>query len=174
MLIYPDDRVLVAVMNNLKDWQRVQDKGWYRIPAKNAPPQVPHIDWLAFYQTRVFGEDKWAVHYYAKVQGHELLTRRDLLPEEPTHKRANQWYYKLELGPLHHKIPPIIADKWRRVTFIFTTGDRFEAAGELGDLLKDTSPLGQPFVVLKEGLAGSRTVYFADGKEQQAYSGHNS
>ena len=32
MLMYPDDRVLVAIMNNLDDWQRVQDEHWYRIP----------------------------------------------------------------------------------------------------------------------------------------------
>jgi len=150
MLIYPDDRVLVAVMNNLEDWQRVQDEGWYRIPVKHAPEVVPNIDWLAFYFTKAFGDDKWAIHYYARVTGHELVTRRDLLPADPNHKRAEQWYYKLELGPLHHKLPPIVADKWRRVTFIFTTGDRFEAATEIGDLLKDESPAGYPFVTLKE------------------------
>ena len=43
-----------------------------------------------------------------------------------------------------------MADRWRRVTFIFTTGDRFEAATEIGDLLKDESPGGYPFVTLKE------------------------
>jgi hypothetical protein len=137
-------------MNNVEDWQRVQDESWYRIPVKHAPPQVPHIDWLAFFFTRAFGEDKWAIHYYAKVQGHELLTRRDLVPAEPDHKRANDWYYKLELGLLHHKIPPIVSERRRRISFIFTTGDRFEAATEMGDLLKDESPEGYQFVTLKE------------------------
>jgi hypothetical protein len=150
MIIYPDDRVLVAVMNNLEDWKRVQDEGWYRIPVKHAPEPVPHIDWIGFFFTKAFGEDKWAIHYYAKVLGHELVTRRDLVPSELEHKRAEQWYYKVELGPLHHKIPPIVADKRRRITFIFTTGDRFEAAEEVGDLLKDESPWGYPFVTLKE------------------------
>lgn len=148
--MYPDDRVLVAVMNNLADWERVQAEGWYRVPAKRAPNVVPHIDWLAFFFTRVFGDNRWAVHYYAPVIGHELLTRRALIPTEPDHPRAQQWYYKIELGPLQHKLPPIVADKWRRVSFIFTTGDRFEAAAELGDLLKNTAPNGQPFVTLKE------------------------
>ncbi|RME97493.1 MAG: hypothetical protein D6768_19520 [Chloroflexi bacterium] len=154
MLIYPDDRVLVAVMNNLEDWRRVQDEGWYRIPVKRAPPPVPNIDWLAFYQTRVFGDDRWAVHYFARVTGHELLTRRELLPAEPEHPRAGQWYYKLNLGPLHHKLPPIVSDKWRRITFVFTTGDRFEAATEIGGLLKDTDAGGLPFVTLKEAEPG--------------------
>lgn len=150
MIIYPDDRVLVAVINNLEDWQRVQDEGWYRIPVKHAPEPAPHIDWVAFFFTKAFGEDKWAIHYYAKVEGHELVTRRDLIASEIDHKRAEQWYYKLELGPLHHKIPPIVAGKWRRIAFIFTTGDRFEAAVEISDLFKDESPAGYPFVTLKE------------------------
>ena len=150
MLIYPDDRVLVAVMNNLEDWQRVQEESWYRIPAKQAPDPIPHIDWLAFYFTKAFGPDKWAIHYYAKVEGHELVQRRDLIAGAVDSKKAEAWYYKLELGPLQHKIPPIVADTWRRVSFIFTTGDRFEAATELKELLADQSPTGHLFVTLKE------------------------
>lgn len=150
MIIHPDDRVLVAVMNNKKDWCRVQDEHWYRLPAKHAPEGMPYFDWLAFYQTRVFGSDKWAIHYYAHIEGHELLTRRDLIPAEPDHKRAGDWYYKLQLGPLRHKLPSIISYNWRRITFIVTTGDRFEAAEEINDLFENKSPLGRLYVILKE------------------------
>ena len=150
MLIYPDDRILVAIMNNKTDWRRVQEEGWYRIPAKQAPEGAPHFDYIAFYFTRVFDEDRWAIHYYAPVEGHELLTRRDLLPAEPGHKRAGEWYYKFELGPLQHKLPPIISEHWRRITFIVTTGDRFEAAEEINDLYEQKSPAGQLYVTLKE------------------------
>jgi hypothetical protein len=150
MLIYPDDRVLVAVMNNPKDWARVQDEHWYRIPVKHAPEGAPRFDLLAFYQTRAFNRDKWAVHYYARIEGHELLTRKDLLPAEPDHPHANDWYYKFQLGPLQHKLPPIIAENWRRITFIVTTGDRFEAAISVNDLLANQSPTGQLYVTLKE------------------------
>jgi hypothetical protein len=150
-------------MNNLEDWKRVQEEHWYRIPVKHAPEPVPNIDHLAFYFTKAFGENKWAIHYYARVRGHELLTRRQLIPSEPDHKRADRWYYKLELGPLHHKLPPVVSDRWRRVTFIFTTGDRFDAATELGDLLRDMSPTGQPFVTLKEQQSGHNpTAYWRD------------
>ena len=150
MIIYPDDRVLVAVMNNLEDWQRVQDEGWYRLPVKRAPPGSPNFDWMAFYFSKSFTENKYAIHFYAPILGHELLTRRDLIPLEPNHPRANHWYYKLELGPLYHKLPPIVSDKWRRITFIVTTGDRFEAGEEIKDLYAGQSPAGQPFVTLKE------------------------
>ncbi len=150
MIIFPDDRVLIAIMNNKTDWSRVQDEGWYRIPVKHAPEPVPHIDIIAFYFTKPFGSDKWAVHYYAAVTGHELLTRKDLIPGQPDHKRAGDWYYKLELGPLQHKIPPIKTERWRRVTFVFTTGDRFEAAEDMSDLLLNQSPTGHLYVTLKE------------------------
>ena len=52
MIIYPDDRVLVAVMNNLENWQRVQDEGWYRIPVRHAPAPVPQVDIIAFFFTK--------------------------------------------------------------------------------------------------------------------------
>jgi hypothetical protein len=157
MIIYPDDRVLVAVMNNRADWQRVQDEGWYRIPVKTAPEPVPHIDIVAFYFTKTFGPDKWAIHYYARVKGHELVTRRDLIPGEPDHSRAGAWYYKLILAELQHKLPPIVTHTWRRISFIFTTGDRFEAAEEINELFADESPSGHLYVTLKE--AGFSTGY---------------
>ena len=100
MIIYPDDRILVAVMNNLEDWRRVQENRWYRIPARHAPEGSPHFDYIAFYFTKAFGEDKWAIHYFAPVEGHELVTRGDLLPAEPDHKRVSDWYYKFELGQI--------------------------------------------------------------------------
>jgi hypothetical protein len=44
------------------------------------------------YSTKTFKDDKWAVHYYAPIQGHELVARRDLIPSEPDHPRAGDWY----------------------------------------------------------------------------------
>jgi hypothetical protein len=148
--MHPDDRILVAIMNSQRDWALVQDEGWYRLPAKHAPPGAPYFDWLAFYFTKTFKEDKWAIHYYAPIEGHELVTRRDLIPSEPDHPRAGQWYYKLQLGPLEHKLPPIVANRWRRVTFILTTGDRFMNALEINDLFEQESPVGHLYVKLKE------------------------
>ncbi|MBN1220797.1 MAG: hypothetical protein JXM69_17885 [Anaerolineae bacterium] len=102
------------------------------------------------YSTQTFGSDRWAIHYYAHIEGHELLTRKDLIPTEPNHKRANTWYYQLQLGPLQHKLPPIVSHNWRRITFIVTTGDRFETAEEINDLFEKESPAGRLYVTLKE------------------------
>jgi hypothetical protein len=148
--MYPDDRVLVAILNSQRDWARVQDEGWYRLPVKHAPPGTPDFDWLAFYFTKDFGDDRWAVHYYAAIRGHELVTRRDLIPAEPDHPRAGQWYYKLQLGPLQHKLPPIVSARWRRITFIVTSGDRFMQAAEINDLFEQESPAGRLYVKLRE------------------------
>jgi len=159
MVIYPDDRILVAIMNNKKDWQRVLDEGWYRIPVKHAPEGTPDFDYIAFYQTKVFDSDKWAIHYYAHIEGHELITRKDLIPSQPNHKRANNWYYKLQLGPLQHKLPPIVSMNWRRITFIVTTGDRFESVEEINDLFEKESPAGRLYITLKEaGLHAERNL----------------
>jgi hypothetical protein len=102
------------------------------------------------YSTKVFKEDKWAIHYYARIEGHELVTRRDLIPSESDHPRAGNWYYALQLGPLEHKIPSIVSPRWRRITFIVTTGDRFMEAVEINDLFEQESPAGRLYVKLRE------------------------
>jgi hypothetical protein len=146
--MHPEDRVLVAVMNNREDFERARDEGWYRVPARFAPSSTPHADYLAFYFTKAFGEERWAVHWYAPVRGHELKRRRDLIPEEPDHPRAQHAYYMLQLGPLERLEPPIISLRWRRVTFIETTWDRFQVAQEINELY--ASGADGLFVTLKE------------------------
>jgi hypothetical protein len=131
--MHPEDRVLVAVVGRRKDFEIARDRGWYRIPERRAPRGV-FFEYVAFYFTAAFVEQKWAVHYYARCLGYELVTRRDLLPDEPDHLRADTAYYKLQLGPLQKREPPIVSRRWRRVTFIHTTWDRFQAAEEINDL----------------------------------------
>ena len=146
--MYPEARVLVAVMNNRRDFEIARDEGWYRIPVKHAPASTQETEVLAFYFTRVFGEEKWAIHWYAPVRGHELARRRDLLPDEPDHPRADDRYYKLQLGPLVRLERPIPSLRWRRITFIETTWDRFQMAREINDLY--ASGADGLFVTLKE------------------------
>ena len=131
--MYPEDRVLVAVMTRPEDLQTACDQGWYRVPEDKAPRGV-FFEYIAFYFTAGFGDKGYAVHHYARRLGHELVTRRELLPDEPDHPRAGKQYYKLQLGPLQRREPPIVSRRWRRITFIHTTWDRFEAAEEINDL----------------------------------------
>jgi len=146
--MYPEDRVLVAVMNNRRDFEQTRDWGWYRIPLKHAPKTTTETDYLAFYFTKAFGDERWAIHWYAPVRGHEMVRRQDLLPNEPDHPRANHIYYKLQLGPLERLDPPIISLRWRRITFVETTWDRFQVAREINGLYVSGSD--GLFVTLKE------------------------
>lgn len=125
-----DQRVLVVVMNNTRDMIMVREQGWYRIPVKRAPAQIA-ADLMAFYQTGAFGEEKWAIRYYAPVRGYRLATRRQLLPDEPEHPRAQDLYYRVELGPLQTLPHPIVSAHLRRITFIPTTLQRLLQAREI-------------------------------------------
>jgi hypothetical protein len=131
--MHPEDRVLVAVVNRPQDFEIARDQGWYRVPEKKATRGV-FFEYVAFYFTAAFGEQQWAVHYYARRLGHELATRRQLLPGEPDHPCAGERYYKLQLAPLQRREPPIVSLRWRRISFLHTTWDRFEAAEEINDL----------------------------------------
>jgi len=65
---------------------------------------------------------------------------------------------------LEHKLPPIVAHRWRRVTFIITSGDRFMNAYEINDLFEGESPVGQPYVRLKElGITVEREWWIDEG-----------
>ena len=80
-------------------------------PLRSAP-KVVAVDWLAFYQTGAFGEEKWRIQYVAEVRGHELTTRQELLRDEPDHPRAREEYFKIQIGPLNPLANPIPAGKW--------------------------------------------------------------
>jgi UV DNA damage endonuclease len=128
-----EELVLVAVMNNRRDFEVARDRGWYRVPLKRAPRRIG-ADYLAFYQTKAFGPEKWAVNYYAPIRRYRIVTRAELLPEEADHPRANDRYYKVEIGPLQRLPRPIPSRRLRRITFIPTTLRRLLSAQEINDL----------------------------------------
>ncbi|MDY7079057.1 MAG: hypothetical protein SXV54_19250 [Chloroflexota bacterium] len=162
-MFHSSDRVLVAIMNNQRDFEIARDEGWYRIPQKHAPPSTTEAAALAFYFTKAFGEgEKWSIRWYAPVRGHELVRRRDLLPNEPNHPRADEAYYKLQLGPLMQLELAINSLSWRRITFIESTWDRFIAAEEINDLY--ASGADGLFVTLKdEGFWPEREFEIREG-----------
>lgn len=130
----PTSLILVAVMNNPRDLEIARLLGWYRIPLRSAP-KVVAVDYLAFYQTAAFDQEKWRIQYIAAVRGHELTTRVELLRDEPEHPHARQEYYKIQLGPLVSLPHPIHAGSWRRITFLYTTGEYLLDAETVNDLV---------------------------------------
>lgn len=125
--------VLVAVVNHPRDLQRVREEGWYRIPVKRAPRQIA-AEYLALYQTGVFGDAGRRINFYAPILRYHILTRAELIPEEPDHPRANDSYFKLEVGNLIPLEPPILNARHPRLTFLITTLDRLHAARDVSDL----------------------------------------
>jgi hypothetical protein len=163
-MFHAADRVLIGVMTDPADFEIARTQGWYRIPQRHAPKCTPNAAVLAFYFTAAFKEDKWAIHWYAEVRGYELVYRRDLLPDQSDHPRADNPYYKLQIGPLIRREPPIPSLRWRRITFITTTWDRFNDAEEINDLYVSGSD--GLYVTLKEsGFFPEREYLIHDGNK---------
>lgn len=166
-MFHAADCVLVGVMNNLRDFAIARDAGWYRIPEGHAPDCTTDAAVLAFYFTTAFGDDRWAIRWYAEVRGYELVLRSDLFPNDTAHPRANERYFKMQIGPLIPRDPPIPSLRWRRINFITTTWDRFSAAEEINDLY--LSGADGLFVTLKESGFFPEADYFIR-EEQQVYT----
>jgi hypothetical protein len=134
MLPRPEDLVLVAFIPEPKDLEIARLLGWYRIPRLKAPKLLA-VDWLAFYQPASFGkEHQWQVEHCAPLKGHELVRRADLFKDQADHPRAQDEYFKMQLGPLVRLPKPVPAGNWKRLTFLYTTGERLLSADTISDL----------------------------------------
>lgn len=155
--MYPEDRVLVVYVPKPEDFEILQNEGWYRIPQKHAPKGL-HAEYFAFYFGRRFGPEKWAIHYFAPQLGRELTTRQALFPNQPDHPRGKEMYYKVQVGPLQKLPQPIVSLRWRRITFLHTTWDRFQDASEINDLFVDGDQyVDRLYATLKEqGIQAER------------------
>lgn len=135
-MLKPTDLILVCLLPTPRDLEIARLLGWYRIPLRTSP-KVVAVDYLAFYQPSAFGDRGGQIEFIAPVQGHELTTRGELLKDETDHPRAKEEYYKMQLGGLEKLSQPISADKWKRLTFLYTTGEYLLKAKTLNDLVVD-------------------------------------
>jgi hypothetical protein len=135
-MIKPTDLILVCLLPTPRDLEIARLLVWYRIPLRTAP-KVVAVDYLAFYQPSAFAERGGQIEYVAQVRGHELTTRGELLKDEADHPRAREEYYKLQIGALEKLKEPIKSEKWKRLTFLFTTGEYLLKARSLNDLVVD-------------------------------------
>ncbi|MCI5193595.1 MAG: DUF559 domain-containing protein [Candidatus Electrothrix sp. AU1_5] len=137
------EEVLVAIMNNRHDFSIAAQHNWYRIPVssvekwlkKRWPPA-----WIAFYLTKVFGKEAWAISDYAKIIDIRKVYRWQLFPHEPVNAKSKKSYYQIFFEPLRRLPNPIFSRRYRRIIFIPTTWDKFIKAVEINDLF-DESPL---------------------------------
>ena len=163
----PDDVVLVALINTPRDLKMATDERWYRIPTKHAPKFFSGAQYLAFYLPSSFRARKWSIDTYATVRGHELVRRVDLFPDEPDHPRANELYYKLQLGETETREPPITSRRGRRVLFLWTNWDKFLQATKWNDLYLRTSAHEKLYDALKaDHLEVEREMFVREGRSR--------
>jgi hypothetical protein len=137
MSLSPTSLILVCLLPTPRDLEIARLLGWYRIPLRSAP-KVVAVDYLAFYQPSAFAERGGQIEFVAQVRGHELTTRRELLKDEADHPRAKEEYYKIQIGEIEKLKQTIPADKWKRITFLYTTGEYLFKAKTLNDLVVDS------------------------------------
>jgi hypothetical protein len=133
-MLSPTSLVLVCLIPTPRDLEIARLLGWYRIPFRSAP-KVVAVDYLAFYQPGSFGMQGGQIQVIAPVRGHELTTRAELLKDEPDHPHAREEYFKIQLGPLEKLKTPVKAEKWKRITFLYTTGEYLLRAKTLNELV---------------------------------------
>lgn len=134
MPVLPTSLILVAFLPTPRDLEIARLLGWYRIPLRTSP-KVVAVDYLAFYQPASFGERSGRIEFVSEVRGHELTTRAELLRDEADHPRAREEYYKIQIGALEKLSVPIVTDKWKRITFLYTTGEYLLNAKSVNDLV---------------------------------------
>jgi len=159
-MLTPATLVLVCLLPSPRDLEIARLLGWYRIPFRTAP-KVVAVDTLAFYQPASFGEGAGRIEWIAPVRGHELTTRAELLRDEPDHPHAREEYFKIQLGPLKRLQHPVLAENWKRLTFLYTTGEYLLKAQTLNDLVVQSDERQLLWQSLRE-RAENEQLYKAD------------
>lgn len=129
--------VLVAILNNVQDMKIACEQHWYRIPVESVEKFLKQHwapEWLAFYQTKVFGDEAYAVNYYARVQNICKVCRCELFPDEVPNEKSQKQYYKLEISELQRLEVSVGSDRCRRIHFIPTTLEKLKTAVTISDL----------------------------------------
>ena len=160
MGLAPASLILVCLLPTPRDLEIARLLGWYRIPLRTSP-KVVAVDYLAFYQPSAFGDRGGQIEYVAQVNGHELTTRGELLKDEADHPRAREEYYKIQLGGLEKLSQPIQAEKWKRLTFLYTTGEYLLKAHSLNDLVVNGDERQLLWLSLRE-RAENEQLYHTD------------
>ncbi len=135
--------VLVAILRSHLDFAIAREQNWYRIPVDSAQRLLKdrwQPDWLAFYQTKAFGGEAYAINYRCKVKDIQTARRCDLFPNEPMDERSVRLYHKINFEQLAPLPSPIRSQRLRRIVFIPTTMAKLRDATEINDLFDD-SPL---------------------------------
>jgi hypothetical protein len=148
-MITPASLILFCLLPSPRDLEIARLLGWYRIPFRSAP-KVVAVDNLAFFQSGSFDEVAGRIEWTAPVRGPELTRRAELLKDESDHPRAGEEYSKTLLGPLEKLPHPVLAEKWKRLTSLYTTGEYLLNAETTNDLVVQSDERSQLWQSLRE------------------------
>ncbi|MFM8442937.1 MAG: endonuclease domain-containing protein [Methylococcus sp.] len=132
--------LLVSILNNNRDFQILCENLWYRIPVDSAEKWLRHRwppKWIAFYQTKIFEKEAYSIRYFSEVIDITTVSRHALFPKEPPSPKQKKTYYQIKIKPLQILQKPIYSHRWRRITFILSTWEKFINASEINDLYDD-------------------------------------
>jgi very-short-patch-repair endonuclease len=137
------NNVLIVLVKDKKDWLIAQQENWYRIPLESRIPnnlRDEEVEWIAFYFPKIFGEEKYSIRYFARVDKVSVVAREKLFPDESINSKSDKRYRKISFGALQKLPNPIISQRGRMLLFIPTTFEKLINADELNDVFND-SPL---------------------------------
>lgn len=147
------ERLLVGIINNNRDFEIIRDQHWYRIPIDKAgkllkrrwPPK-----WIGFYQSGGVKNNSFMISHYAKITAISEVSRKTLFPNEKENPKTNALYYKISFNELLALPKPILSRRWRRIVFIQTTLDKFLKATEINDLYDGSTLEDKLWAALKQ------------------------
>lgn len=125
-------RVLIAVIKTPSDLKAAKEKSWYRIPVEHAP--LKPFTHIAFYQPASFGRDGKRIRFYAGVKGISVRPRKELIPGETSHPRAENPYLRYSLSGVRELRRPVLNACGGRVSFAYTTLKRLLTAKDTLEL----------------------------------------
>jgi very-short-patch-repair endonuclease len=162
-----NNTVLIALMNSKIDFEIAKTERWYRIPVKSAPPILKQgkLKIIAFYQTKIFVNEKYSISYYGIVDKISIVKRKELFPEEVQNSKTDNDYYKIEFLPLLKLENPIISKRGRLLVFIPTSKEKFFKARELNHLFNDSKLEDILWGKFEERkIAAERQLYYKAGE----------
>lgn len=138
--IAPDTVITIAIIKHARDWQRLQATHQYHLPIAQLG-RISQSPWLAFYMPKWHHEHPHCITHIAQIAALALMTRRDYLPDEHQHPRADNHYVVVTLKALYALDAPLPSQRWRRISIHQTTWAAFHRAHDLSAIRRLTQQL---------------------------------
>ena len=124
---------LLALLKRPRDEQRLLDAMTYHLPLAQAT-HVHGTTEVAFYVGGWHPQSPYCVRYCATIVGAVISTRATYIVDEPDHPRATDRYMVLTVCALTTLDPPIVSERWRRISLHRIDAEALQRTPELGQI----------------------------------------